>query len=249
MSIETEGMITDILQGNVDSKISLISNNHKITVDAWDYRYIIQMKGAMPSKDDIEFDRECCRKETDTYDMVRNIITNVVVSDCNPWRVLKRAEYHSSKNSPLASDLYVRFFQLMGAENQHKPEDMSLRDYIIKLATSCDTNESKALKIVLNRKNASAIDRWYESMDLSGLYSKCFEDKEYEKIQNMAYCYADTLLSNDSPNENIEEFSNRLFNDIATTMDADMKSDINLRKAIQSENLMSKLERMIADTQ
>lgn len=249
MSIETESMRMDILRGNIDSKISLISDNHKITVDAWDFRYIIQMKGVMPSDEDINFDRECYRRGADAYDAVRDSIKDVVISDSNPWRILKRAEYHSEKKSPLASELYERFAQLMGSDNQCRPDDMSLRDYILKLATHCDTRESKALGILLDRNNAPAVDRWYESMDLSGLYNRCFEDRIYDEICCMAHSYADALISKDSPDEDIREFSDRLFKDIALKMDAEMKSDINLHKAIQSDNLMAKLNRMIESTQ
>lgn len=249
MSIETEAMRMDILQGNIDSKISLISDNHKVIVDAWDFRYIIQMKGIMPSEDDISFDRECYRKGVDAYDAICDSIKEIILSDDNPWRTLKRAEYHSEKKSPLAPELYGHFAQLMGSSNQQKPSDMSLRDYIIKLATHCDTKESEALKILLDKNNASAVDRWYESMDLSGLYNRCFESKMYDEIRCMACSYADALLSNDSPNEDIKRFSDRLFRDIAAKMDVGMKSDINLRKAIQSDNLMARLNKIIKDAQ
>lgn len=249
MTVESEKMKAEILRGNTDCKISLLADNHKTTVDAWDFRHIIQMDGMMPSKDDIEFDSQCFRGGSGTYNTIAKTIENVVLSDDNPWRVLKRAEYQSEKHGPLATECYARFSELMGSEYLEKPKSMNLRDYIVKLATNCKTKESEMLGILLNKNNAPAIDRWYESLDLSGLYNRCFEDRIYSEIYDMAESYADKMISDDTLNENINEFSTRLFNDIASKMDADMKSDINLRKAIQSENLLGKLRKLVFESQ
>lgn len=249
MIVESEIVKTEILRGNTDCRISLLAGNRKTTVDAWDFRHIIQMDGMMPSKDDIEFDSQCFRGGSETYNAIAKTIENVILSDNNPWRVLKRAEYQSEKHGPLANGCYARFSELMGSEYLEKPKNMNLRDYIVKLATNCKTKESEMLGILLNKNNASAVDSWYESLDLSGLYSKCFESRVYDEIHDMAETYADRMISDNTLNENINEFSARLFNDIASKMDADMKSDINLRKAVQSENLLGKLRKLVFESQ
>lgn len=233
--------VNDILNGNIDDPMVVSIDGRSIKVDAWDFRHLIQMKGVMPSRDDVDFDRQCFKGGPDRFDRISDIVREIVLSDEDLWRVLRRAEYHSKSKSALAEGLYRRFSDLIGSGYMEKREGASIQQYILDMAVNTGSRKSTILGMLLDENCCQSIDSWYSSMDLSGMFKACYQREMFQRVRDMAESYADELASSSRPCENMEQFSERLFDDVTTMMRKGMNSDVDLKRVIGSENLYKKL--------
>lgn len=240
-STVSEKTANDILQGNIDNQLSLIVDGRSMKVEAWDFRHLIQMKGILPSKDDVDFERQCFKGGADRFDKVSDVIKNIVLSDDDLWRVLRRAEYHSKSKGTLTQDLYSRFTELIGSGYMEKREGITMEQYILDMAMNTGSRKSTVLGMLLDENCCASIDAWYTSTDLSGMYKACYQCRMFQRVQEIANSYASELANSNRPCENMEQFSNRLFDDISTMLKKEMNSDVDLKRIVSSDNLYKKL--------